>query len=303
MTALDLRSIARALGGEVQNRQVLAPGPGHSRRDRSLCVRLSHTRTTGFITFSHAGDPFDLCRDYVAQKLGMNIDAWRTRGRGEAQPAPIFAVPDAESSDDEARIARAVEIWGGGRDPVGTVVERYLASRGLPVPERGIDVLRFHPRCPWGDKALGRTIFVPAMLAAMRSVVDDRITAVHRTRLTDDGHKVERMMLGPARGSAVKLDPDDMVTMGLAIGEGVETVLTARQLGFKPAWSLTSAGAVSRFPVLPGIETLTLLAENDDASARAVEACASRWHGAGREVRIITPLAGSDLADVIGKTA
>jgi len=299
VTALDIRAIARALGGEVQGRQVLAPGPNHSRRDRSLSVRLSHVSPTGFVTFSHSGDPFDTCRDYVAQKLGMDIGAWRTGGRREARPTRIFDVPGARPSSDEARTARAVEIWREGHDPVGTLVDRYLASRGLVLPERGVEVLRFHPRCPWGDKASGRTIFVPAMVAAMRSVVGDRITAVHRTRLTDDGQKVDRRMLGPARGSAVKLDPDDMATMGLAVGEGVETCLAARQLGIRPAWALTSAGAMAILPVLPGIEALTLLGERDPASARAVDACASRWHAAGREVIVIEPMTGSDLNDAL----
>ena len=36
----NLSAIARALGGEVHGRQVLAPGLGHSRRDRSLAIRL-----------------------------------------------------------------------------------------------------------------------------------------------------------------------------------------------------------------------------------------------------------------------
>src|SRR5262249_36546909 len=38
MTTLDLRTIARALRGEVSGRRVLAPGPQHSPKDRSLCV-------------------------------------------------------------------------------------------------------------------------------------------------------------------------------------------------------------------------------------------------------------------------
>ena len=50
-------------------------------------------------------------------------------------------------------------------------------------------------------------------------------------------------MYGEANGAAIKLDADEMVTMGLTIGEGIETVLSARQLGFRPAWAL---GSVSR---------------------------------------------------------
>lgn len=35
---MDLRTLAHALGGEVWGRQIFAPGPGHSRRDRSLSI-------------------------------------------------------------------------------------------------------------------------------------------------------------------------------------------------------------------------------------------------------------------------
>ena len=79
--------------------------------------------------------------------------------------------------------------------------------------------------------------------------------------------------MGPVGGAAIMLDGFDAVRAGAPIGEGVETCQAARQLGLKPCWALGSAGAVASLPVLGGVETLTLLAENDDASARATEAC------------------------------
>jgi hypothetical protein len=60
------------------------------------------------------------------------------------------------------------------------------------------------------------------------------------------------------------------VLAGLNAAEGVETALAARRLGLRPARALGSAGAIAAFPVLLGVEYLTLLAENDEASARAV---------------------------------
>ena len=87
--------------------------------------------------------------------------------------------------------------------------------------------------------------------------------------------------------------------MGLAIGEGIETVMQGRQLGFRPGWALGSAGGIKAFPVLGGIECLTIHAERDDTNARAVETCAARWHRAGREVVIIEPRSGSDLNDAM----
>lgn len=248
---------------------------------------------------SFADDPFDACRDYVAQRLGLPSDFWRTKGQGLSRPVPAFTPREpGPEPDHAARIARAVAIWNEGGPAQGSVVETYLQSRALDLPE-GAEVLRFHPRCPWRDEAENRTIYVPAMVAAMRAIDGDAITGIHRTRLTPEGAKVDRRMLGIAAGAAVKIDADDTVTGGLAVGEGIETTLAARQLGFRPAWALTSAGAVAAFPILTGVECLTLLQENDSTSDRAVNDAADRWHRAGREVTVITPNIGSDMNDAL----
>ena len=55
------------------------------------------------------------------------------------------------------------------------------------------------------------------------------------------------------------------------------------------------------FPVLSGIESLTMLAETDDsgANARAVETCGERWSAAGREVIVATPRVVGDILDAM----
>jgi hypothetical protein len=68
---MDLKAIARALGGEVSNGQVLAPGPGHSSIDRSLSVKLDSSAPDGFLTHSFAGDNAIICRDHIREKLGI----------------------------------------------------------------------------------------------------------------------------------------------------------------------------------------------------------------------------------------
>ena len=104
-------------------------------------------------------------------------------------------------------------------------------------------------------------------------------------------------MFGRIGGAAVKLGGGEAGT--LAVGEGVETCLAAMQLGIGPAWALGSVGAIAKFPVLPGIETLILLAETGAPSEQAIQACAWRWHKAGRRVRIVRPDVGSDMNDVL----
>ena len=148
------------------------------------------------------------------------------------------------------------------------------------------DVIRWHPR-------------IGAMVALFRNILTGEPQAVCRTFLDAKARKIGRKFLGPVAGAAIMLDAFDEVLEGLHIGEGVETCMAARQLGLRPCWALGSRRAVAAFPFFGGIECLTLLQENDDASERACEACAARWHAAGREVFINQPTAGKDLNDAI----
>ena len=68
---MNLRAIALALGGEVAGGQVLAPGPGHSPRDRSLSIKVSQDAPDGFVVHSHAGDDWKECRDHVYSRLNI----------------------------------------------------------------------------------------------------------------------------------------------------------------------------------------------------------------------------------------
>src|SRR5262245_49166258 len=67
----SLQQLAVALGGEISGGQVLAPGPGHSPKDRSLSIRLDPAAPSGFLVNSFAGDDPLACKDYVRDKLGV----------------------------------------------------------------------------------------------------------------------------------------------------------------------------------------------------------------------------------------
>jgi putative DNA primase/helicase len=151
-------------------------GPNHDRHDRSLCVRFSAGSPDGFICHSFAGDDFKDCRDYVAGRLGIDRQVSKF-----AYPNPQPRNLPVRPTDDEGRrIERARAIWAEAVDPRRTVVETYWRSRALDLDDDlAGPVLRFHPACPWRDKDPDKTIFVPAMVAAMRSIATDQITAVH----------------------------------------------------------------------------------------------------------------------------
>ena len=136
-----------------------------------------------------------------------------------------------------------------------------------------------------------------AMLALFRNIQTNEPQAVSRTFLDRTGRKLGRKFCGPVGGAAVKVEADENVTHGLHVGEGVETCLAARQLRLRPTWAVGSKGAIATFPVLPGIQTLTILAEPD--AEKEIEACATRWHAASREVLINRAIGGKDLNDAI----
>ena len=273
---MDLRRIALLLSGTVCGYdQILCPGPGHTRGDRSLSVTFVGADEP--IVHSFAGDDWRLCKDHVRALLGGAAYVWSTPQQREC------------ARDDE-RTAIVQALWSQGIDPRGTPAEDYLHSRGLTLTAAARKALRFHPRpkypAGWG----------PTLLASFRLFETDEITAVHRIRVDQPARwpKTLRKMLGPVRGAAVKLAP--VVDM-LAVAEGVETAMAANQMGFGPAWALGSAGAIATLPVLAHIRKLLLLCENDDASRTATEQCAQRWLREGREVVFVEPEVGVVLND------
>ena len=303
---LDLRSIARALGGEILGRQILAPGPGHSRGDRSLSVRIKPEAPDGFLVHSFAGDDPIICKNYIRRQLGLpewepgdeqdrRIDASQ-RARFDRTAIDREAVMRPRTEDDHVRVERAVAIWKEGSDPRRTLAETYLnMHRKLWLDDDlASGVLRFHPACPWRDENTGKTERVPALIAAFRSIDDGTVTAIQRVALDAAGAKIGRRMLGVVNRAAVMLDP---IGPKLAVGEGVETCMAARQLGVGPTWALGSSGGIAGFPILDGIDRLILLGETDQSSADAIHFCGRRWRKAGRRVCIVMPDIGSDLND------
>jgi hypothetical protein len=82
MTApnLSLAHVAKALNGEISGDSVLAPGPGHSAKDRSLSIKFDNGAPGGFVVHSFAGDDAIACKDYVREKLGLA--PWKVDGAG-----------------------------------------------------------------------------------------------------------------------------------------------------------------------------------------------------------------------------
>src|SRR5437660_12835404 len=88
MTVLDPRTIVSIMGGVVIGRDSCnVPGPGHSKADRSLSIKIDPTRSLGVTFNSFAKDNPRDCYDYIAAALGHRCGATPKRTR----PAEMVA--------------------------------------------------------------------------------------------------------------------------------------------------------------------------------------------------------------------
>jgi len=103
-----------------------------------------------------------------------------------------------------------------------------------------------------------------------------------------------------AERGAIKISPDFELHSGLMIGEGIETVLSASKLfHFKPIWSVIDAGNLQKFPILPGVECVTIAVDNDPAGQQAATKCTRRLMEGGIEVITIQTNFVNDFNDHI----
>lgn len=207
--------------------------------------------------------------------------------------------PVARTKPDERPLTLGADYRALYRSlaPIGSVAKDYLKARECELPPSDGD-LRY------AEALRHRSGYVGPALVALITDVDTRAAlTLHRTWIRADGSKADidppRMLLGghTKKNGIIRLWPDDGVTTGLAIAEGVETALTLA-LAFTPVWAMIDASNLAKFPVLDGIRSLLIAADHDDAGLRAADACATRWYRAGREVKIVkSPIPGQDLND------
>ncbi|GJE13385.1 DUF7146 domain-containing protein [Methylobacterium longum] len=305
---LTLKQFASALCGKIVSGGVSFAPEGHGRRDASGRLFTDPTARNGYriACLSPKDDPLRV-RDYVDARCGLPLwepggGGWHGIGRIDPQEVARRdrareKLGLAQKAEDRIKTERADHIWQEAEpDPRGTLVTRYLEEhRRLDLPR---DVcghaVRFHPAGPWeGSRA-------PMMLCALRDIHTNEVVGLHRTCLDPaTAAKVGRKMLGRAKNTAIKLTHDFEVAAGLHIAEGIESALAGMAIGFAPMWAMGSVGGIAAFPVLSGIECLTICAETGDASAAAVERVGARWDEAGRELRVCRPRYGSDLNDAI----
>jgi phage/plasmid primase-like uncharacterized protein len=213
--------------------------------------------------------------------------------RGAASPAAGHA---AAAGNDATKTEQAMHLWEAAQPIQGSPAERYLAGRGLALPDGA--ALRYLPDAyhPSGARA-----GVMIALAVDGTGVGK---AVHRSYLQPGGlgkAKLDppRATLGPVGGAVVRLCELRGATR-LVIAEGIETSLSAGLLAGAPAWAALSCGNMARVPLPDSVGEVLVAADNDAPGQRAAWEAADAFMAQGRRVQVIRPdNPGEDFNDLI----
>jgi hypothetical protein len=184
----------------------------------------------------------------------------------------------------------------------GTLAEVYLAARGLRFADPFGEVLRFVLRHGRRNPDTDQFEEHPALVAVLRDIHTAEPCGLYNVYLRADGRDRIRDAKGKTTwgrvlGAAVMLDPHDFDAGGLILAEGVETGISLHMAGLRPCWVTAGTSNLTAFPVLSGIEAITLAHDGDEGGEKAVSSCVARWRAAGREALVIRTPAG-DFADL-----
>ncbi|MDB5788215.1 toprim domain-containing protein [Caballeronia mineralivorans] len=226
---------------------------------------------------------------------------WTDAAHACCTDVPATRTPVADPTEQVMRDTLAphwLDYWNHLEPPHGACLS-YLHARQCAIPPRDGD-LRCDPaaRHPGGYTG-------PCLVALVCDYTTFKPMSLHFTWVNSNGskpdiYKPRRLLAGHRKsGGAIFLWPNEAVDLALGIGEGIETSLTLARY-FRPVWSLIDAGNLKRFRVLPGIQGITICADNDKAGLEAASACAERWAASGCEARIAcAPERVSDMNDFL----
>ncbi|MGC2410630.1 MAG: toprim domain-containing protein [Methyloceanibacter sp.] len=271
----NARAITKALGGRWYGSYGLCRCLVHQDREPSLKVKDDPNKADNIDVHCFAGCPWESVKgELVRQGLLTPFTPNRHDHKLHVFVKPLAPTPEHDE-DQECRIALALNIWNAAKPLQGgdTLGWRYfIERRGLHVGLLDLD------HCLRWEERHG------VIVSLMTDAVTGEPCGIHRTFINADATKREKKMLG--KQGVVRLSPDESVTAGLGLTEGIEDALAVLLSGWAPVWAATSCGAIDRFPVLDGIEALTIFGDDDENGAKAAEACAQHWALTGREAYI-----------------
>ena len=266
--------------------------PGSHRIECPSCGRGGRDKTAG-LKLEHDGKGVVHCFRCGYVETGNPEGAAVRR-------TPVAVAPAKAQSPVRTDLSEwGRELWRNCH-PLNGVAVSYLKARNCRVPPED-GHLRYHPALKHHSSHVG-----PALVALITHVMTGKHLSLHRTWITPTGKAdidPPRMLLGnhSITGGCIRLWPDEAVTYGLGLAEGIETALSLAW-GYTPVWATIDAGHLASFPVLEGVESLVIAQDQDAAGVAAASACACRWAAADREV-LVTRQPENDLNDVLAEVS
>jgi hypothetical protein len=172
----------------------------------------------------------------------------------------------------------------------GTLAEAYLRHRAITDLHETAS-LRYHPRCYYRPEAHAPIEAWPAMIAAVTDF-SGKITGAHRTWLDLSGRdkapiKTPRRAMGELLGHGVRFGVARDV---MAAGEGIETVLSLRQiLPALPMIAALSSAHLAAILFPTPLRRLYILRDDDAAGEHAVSILIQRAGKAGIDAIVVSP--------------
>ena len=289
MSEARIQAIVAKFGGDLLQggRAALIPGPGHSRRDRSLSMTLGHNGQLLFHSF--AGDSLREICAYLGEEQGANIRSHDPMLHHGAKQAADHARKRLMAEQK----AWCGKVWDQTVAAERSLVETYFRHRGIggPIPK----VIRYHPDAPLTYGCDHRS---PAMIALVQNKAGDPC-GLHVTSLMADGADKaagkSRRMFGSVKGGAIRLSEH---SGHLAVAEGIETALSHQRLTQIPTWSCLSASGLAGFDIPRGVRQLTIAADGDEAGLKAANTLLEQAQ-TRCEVRLNPAPMGKDWNDVL----
>jgi putative DNA primase/helicase len=291
---MNAETVARALGGRCRSgRWWRCRCPVHQGKSESLSLRDGDSR---LILKCWAGCT---ARDVLNELARLGLLA------GQSWPTPVDGdepYRERDRLDRARRIANAKDLFfNKSRPAAGTVVERYLVSRGIEIAPP--DTIRASARWLFHSESGERRL---AMLGLVEHVEYGAV-GVHITYLAADGSgkatiDPAKRLVGVIKGGAVRLGPV-VANEWLIVGEGIETTASAMQLwGLPSGWAALSANGLRRLILPPEPQQIVIAVDNDvnGVGQAAARDAAWQWTEAGRTVRIaLPPRSGADFNDIL----
>lgn len=281
---------AREIVGRLKGRWSGSSGtcrcPAHE--DRSPSLSVTQTRDGRVLVRCHAG-----CGQREVIQALQILQLWPDGSPvgDPSYPGRMTTPHDyafRERGEREMRES-AQAVWDAARPAKGTVVEEYLAARGIRPPPTIWGELRYSPRlkhAPSGQH-------FRAMIAR---ISDDRgFCAIQRTYLDKDklakaDVMPNKMSKGPMGGGAVRFR---MPTETLGIAEGIETALSAWRLYSMPVWATLSCTRLARIEIPKTVKSLSIFGDADKHGKAEAFAAVEVYERQGLHVELFFP--GSDF--------